>query len=110
MKDLSDPGVRALAVAPETRLVRTAGADDVPELARLINAAFVVERFFKRGDRTTVEELRGLGEELWHASALDHAGRPGESQRLALLAIARLPPAIRDRLLAPAPPPPGFGE
>ena len=60
MTDPSDPGVRALAVAPEATLVRAAGAGDVPELARLINAAFVVERFFKRGDRTTVEEIRGL--------------------------------------------------
>ena len=60
MTDPLDPGDRA--VAPETTLVRTAGAGDVPELARLINAAFVVERFFKRGDRTTVEEIRDLAQ------------------------------------------------
>ena len=41
-------------------LVRTAGPDDVPELVRLINAAFAIERFFKTGDRTTVEEIRDL--------------------------------------------------
>jgi GNAT superfamily N-acetyltransferase len=40
--------------------VRTADAGDAPELARLINAAFAVEQFFKRGDRTTVEEIRTL--------------------------------------------------
>jgi GNAT superfamily N-acetyltransferase len=58
----SDPIDRALAAAPPTAIVRTAGAHDVPELARLINTAFVIERFFKRGDRTTVEEIRGLRE------------------------------------------------
>ena len=51
---------RALAAAPSPVLVRIADADDVPGLARLINAAFVIERFFKRGDRTTVEEIREL--------------------------------------------------
>jgi ribosomal protein S18 acetylase RimI-like enzyme len=49
-------------VTAPTALVRSASADDVPELARLINAAFVIERFFKRGDRTTVEEIRDLRE------------------------------------------------
>ena len=55
-----DPTDRALAVAPQAALVRTARPDDIPELARLINAAFVIERFFKRGDRTTVEKIREL--------------------------------------------------
>ena len=55
-----DPKDRALAAAPPTPLVRTAGADDVPELVRLINTAFAIERFFKTGDRTTVEEIRDL--------------------------------------------------
>jgi GNAT superfamily N-acetyltransferase len=32
----------------------------VPELVRLINTAFAVERFFKRGDRTTSGEVRDL--------------------------------------------------
>ena len=62
MTGSSDPADRALAVAPQTAIVRTAGPDDVPELARLINAAFVIERFFKRGDRTTVEEVRELAQ------------------------------------------------
>ena len=56
-----DPRNRALAAAPPTARVRTADANDVPQLVRLINAAFAIERFFKRGDRTTVEEIRGLG-------------------------------------------------
>lgn len=50
-----DPRNSALAAT-----VRTAGADDAPELTRLINTAFAVERFFKRGDRTTVGEIRDL--------------------------------------------------
>ena len=58
----SDPIDRALAAAPPAAILRTAGARDVPELARLINAAFVIERFFKRGDRTTVAEIRELSE------------------------------------------------
>ena len=57
-----DPLNRVLAAAPPTAHVRTAGADDVPELVRLINAAFSIERFFKRGDRTTVDEIRDLGQ------------------------------------------------
>ena len=61
MTGSSDPTDRALVTAP-TALVRTASADDIPELARLINAAFVIERFFKRGDRTTVEEVHDLRE------------------------------------------------
>ena len=62
MTGSSDPSDRALATAPQTTFVRAAGAADVAELARLINAAFVIERFFKRGDRTTVEELHELAQ------------------------------------------------
>ena len=40
--------------------VRIATADDAPALARLINEAFVVEAFFKVGDRTSAEEIRDL--------------------------------------------------
>ena len=40
--------------------MRAAGPDDVPDLVRLINVAFAIERFFKTGDRTTVEEIRDL--------------------------------------------------
>jgi GNAT superfamily N-acetyltransferase len=61
MDGSSRPLDRALVTAPTT-LVRTAGADDVPDLARMINAAFVIERFFKRGDRTTIEEIRELAQ------------------------------------------------
>jgi GNAT superfamily N-acetyltransferase len=60
MTGSSDPLARAGAVAAQTALVRNATIDDVPELARLINAAFAIERFFKRGHRTTIEELREL--------------------------------------------------
>ena len=45
---------------PPAPRVRTAGPHDVADLARLINSAFAVERFFKRGDRTTIDEIRAL--------------------------------------------------
>src|SRR4051812_41177658 len=38
--------------------VRVATASDVPALARVINAAFVVERFFKVGDRISADGVR----------------------------------------------------
>jgi GNAT superfamily N-acetyltransferase len=38
--------------------LRVATAADIPTLERLINAAFVVERFFKVGDRITAEGIR----------------------------------------------------
>jgi len=38
--------------------IRVATAADIPTLERLINAAFVVERFFKVGDRITAEGIR----------------------------------------------------
>jgi len=37
---------------------RIAGDADVPELTRLINAAYLVERFFLVGDRTSPEQVR----------------------------------------------------
>jgi GNAT superfamily N-acetyltransferase len=41
-------------------MLRTATAREAPELARIINEAFVVEAFFKIGDRTSVEEIVAL--------------------------------------------------
>jgi GNAT superfamily N-acetyltransferase len=38
--------------------IRVATASDIPTLERLINAAFVVERFFKVGDRISAEGVR----------------------------------------------------
>jgi GNAT superfamily N-acetyltransferase len=40
--------------------IRTATTSDVPTLERLINAAYVVELFFKVGDRINAEGLRAL--------------------------------------------------
>ena len=37
-----------------------AAADDIPDLVRIINAAYEVEKFFVAGDRTDVETLRRL--------------------------------------------------
>jgi GNAT superfamily N-acetyltransferase len=41
-------------------MMRIATPDDADALARLINDAFVVERFFKRGDRTSPDNVRSL--------------------------------------------------
>ena len=38
-------------------MLRTASLAEAPELARIINEAFIVETFFKIGDRTSVDEL-----------------------------------------------------
>ena len=40
--------------------IRTAGPHDAAALASLINAAFVVEAFFKIGDRTSADEVAAL--------------------------------------------------
>jgi predicted N-acetyltransferase YhbS len=40
--------------------MRTATPADADALARLINDAFAVERFFKRGDRTSPDDVRSL--------------------------------------------------
>jgi ribosomal protein S18 acetylase RimI-like enzyme len=40
--------------------LRVAGADEAPAVAALVNAAFQVEAFFKRGDRTDAAEVRDL--------------------------------------------------
>ena len=44
-------------VLPELRVART---DEAPAVAALVNAAFQVEAFFKRGDRTDAAEIRDL--------------------------------------------------
>ena len=44
-------------VVPSLRVART---DEAPAVAALINAAFQVEAFFKRGDRTDAAEVRDL--------------------------------------------------
>jgi len=41
-------------------MARIATLQDVPELARIINDAFIVEAFFKIGDRTSTEEIAAL--------------------------------------------------
>jgi ribosomal protein S18 acetylase RimI-like enzyme len=40
--------------------LRVARADEAPVVAALVNAAFQVEAFFKRGDRTDTAEIRDL--------------------------------------------------
>jgi GNAT superfamily N-acetyltransferase len=41
-------------------MLRLATRQDAPDLARLINAAFIVEAFFKVGDRTDANEIAEL--------------------------------------------------
>jgi GNAT superfamily N-acetyltransferase len=45
---------------PEADVPRLATPDDAPALARLINDAFIVEAFFKIGDRTSAEDITEL--------------------------------------------------
>jgi N-acetylglutamate synthase-like GNAT family acetyltransferase len=40
--------------------IRTAEREEAPALARLINDAFIVEAFFKIGDRTSADEVAAL--------------------------------------------------
>jgi GNAT superfamily N-acetyltransferase len=41
-------------------MLRLATLQDTADLARIINDAFIVEAFFKIGDRTSAEEIAGL--------------------------------------------------
>src|SRR5262245_58542443 len=40
--------------------IRRSRREDAPAITRVVNAAFEVERFFVDGERTTVEEVRGM--------------------------------------------------
>ena len=50
------------AANPQGRL-RPATPDDVDSIVALVNRAFVVERFFKDGDRTDAEQIRQMMDE-----------------------------------------------
>jgi GNAT superfamily N-acetyltransferase len=56
--------------------IREAAAEEAGALARLVNAAFVVERFFKRGDRTTPDAVRRLMDEGTFLVVDGEGGRP----------------------------------
>ena len=45
---------------PALAEARAAGPDDESAIASLVNTAFQIEAFFKRGDRTSAEEIREL--------------------------------------------------
>lgn len=56
--------------------IRAAGPGDIPDIVRLVNAAFVVESFFKIGDRTNTDEVTAMmqrGEFLILDDASGHA-------------------------------------
>jgi GNAT superfamily N-acetyltransferase len=62
--------------------IRTAGPDDAAALAGLINAAFVVEAFFKIGDRTSADEVAALMEAGGEFLVLEGLPRPsGEAAK-----------------------------
>jgi hypothetical protein len=46
-----------MARVTETPMIRVASSQDAPPIARLVNAAFAVEAFFKIGDRTSTGEI-----------------------------------------------------
>jgi GNAT superfamily N-acetyltransferase len=54
-------------------MVRIAPVTDAPELARIVNDAFVVEAFFKIGDRTSAGEIVELMESGGEFLAVDDA-------------------------------------
>jgi GNAT superfamily N-acetyltransferase len=56
---------------------RLATHDDIPPLARLINAAYTVEAFFIRGARTTERELRDKLDTPGAAFLVVDGGTPG---------------------------------
>jgi GNAT superfamily N-acetyltransferase len=58
-------------------MVRTATRHEAGALARLINAAFVVEAFFKIGDRTSAEEIVKLMDAGGEFLVLDEAATVG---------------------------------
>ena len=41
-------------------IIRVARSEDIPSIVRLVNAAFIVESFFKIGDRTNSQEVRAM--------------------------------------------------
>ena len=56
-------------------MMRIATADDAAMLARLINDAFIVEAFFKIGDRTNAEEIAALMRNGGEFLVTEHSGR-----------------------------------
>jgi predicted N-acetyltransferase YhbS len=62
-------------------MVRIATLQDVPELARIINDAFIVEAFFKIGDRTSTEEIAALMSDGGEFLVLDSV-EPGTAETM----------------------------
>ena len=86
--------------------IRIARADEAAALASLINAAFVVEAFFKIGDRTSADEVVALMEAGGEFLVLE-ASEPGTGSRnwnlyrLRLFEIERRPRVFRDAVHRP---------
>ena len=66
---------------------RVATPDEAPALARLINDAFIVEAFFKIGDRTSAEEIRQLMQAGGEFLVLEGAA-PGSAVACVYLKVA----------------------
>jgi N-acetylglutamate synthase-like GNAT family acetyltransferase len=58
--DLGPNRPHAAYTSPVAPPVREATREDAPAITALVNRAFEVEAFFKRGDRTTLDEIRGM--------------------------------------------------
>jgi predicted N-acetyltransferase YhbS len=56
--------------------IRLATDDDVPAITALINEAFVVEAFFKIGDRTSAEDVRELMQKGGEFLLAEDSGSP----------------------------------
>lgn len=65
---------------PASHRIRRAHAADASAIARIVNAAYVAERFFVEGDRTSADEVRALMARgtFLVATAADE-GAPGDS-------------------------------
>jgi ribosomal protein S18 acetylase RimI-like enzyme len=61
----------------ESVSIRAAVSGDIPELVRLINAAFIVEQFIFDGDRISAEETRAFMETGKFLVGQDEAGFVG---------------------------------
>src|SRR5689334_19653513 len=52
--------IRSQLSVSTRQVIRPARTEDVPEIARIINAAFEVEREFRQGERTSPAEIAKL--------------------------------------------------
>ena len=85
--------------------IRTAGPHEAAALASLINEAFIVEAFFKIGDRTSADEVAALMEAGGEFLVLEPNSEPGTGTGtftgLRLFEVSRRPRVFRDAVHRP---------